>query len=221
MRLVPHGGSIDPLASRKSGSPARPLVDHREGLVGDLGQDVGRRVEQPRRLLGQHEDAVARGPIEGEDEISRRERGVDDDAGLHAERERNRPSRRPGSRRGPGPRARAPSPPDRRACSGSEPGERRLASLNSPWRRLSPSCDEILDDDPVSLVRGCCSMSRSQHGDRRVILVALQAFQLAATDHLRSYAGPVPGPLERSSSDVKQRISRSIRKLATRIITWV
>ena len=42
---------------------------------------------------------------------------------------------------------------------------------------------EILDDDPVSLVRGCRSMSGSQHGNRWVIPVALEELQLGATDH--------------------------------------
>jgi hypothetical protein len=44
---------------------------------------------------------------------------------------------------------------------------------------------EVLDDDPISLVRRCRSMSGRQQGNRRVISVTLDAIELAATDHLR------------------------------------
>ena len=85
MRLVPHGRSVDSLPARKLGSPTRPLVNHRERLVGDFGQDVGRRLEKSRRFLSQHENAVTRRPIEGKDEVSGRESGIDDEPCLHPE----------------------------------------------------------------------------------------------------------------------------------------
>ena len=82
MRLIAHGGSIDSLAARQLGSAAWADVNHREGFIGEFGQDVGRRLEESGRLLGQDEDAVPRGPVEGVDEVSRRERGVETARGF-------------------------------------------------------------------------------------------------------------------------------------------
>ena len=42
-----------------------------------------------------------------------------------------------------------------------------------------------LFDNPISLVRGCRSMSGSQQGNGGIIALALDALQLGATDHMR------------------------------------
>jgi hypothetical protein len=60
-----------------------------------------------------------------------------------------------------------------------------LALLEFAVEALQSLGRKVLDDDPISLVRRCRSMSGRQQGNRRVISVTLDAIELAATDHLR------------------------------------
>ena len=71
-------------------APPGARVNHREWLVGDFGQDIGRRFKKSRRLFGQDQHAVPRRPVEREDKIAGRECRVDHDACLHLERKVNR-----------------------------------------------------------------------------------------------------------------------------------
>ena len=60
-----------------------------------------------------------------------------------------------------------------------------LALLEFAMQALQSLGRKVLDDDPISLVRRCRSMSGSQQGNRRVISVALDAIEFATTDHMR------------------------------------
>ena len=60
-----------------------------------------------------------------------------------------------------------------------------LSLLEFAVKTLRSLGREVLDDDSIAFVRGCRSMSGSQQGNRRVIVVALDALQLTTTDHMR------------------------------------
>ena len=143
-------------------------MNHREGLVGDFGQDVGRRLEQPRRLLGQHENAVARGPVEREDEVARRERGVDHDPRLHPEGKMDRRRDVPAREEGQALERVLPVHPIDELVQVLDQG-RDFALLELAVEALQPLRHEILDDDPILLVRRGRPVGGSEQGDRRVI----------------------------------------------------
>jgi hypothetical protein len=60
-----------------------------------------------------------------------------------------------------------------------------LSLLEFAVKTLQSFDRKVLDDNPISLVRGCRSMSGSQQGNGGIIALALDALQLGATDHMR------------------------------------
>ena len=184
MRLVPDGGSIDSLACRKSGSSARAFVDHRERLRRVFGQDIGRRFEQSSRLLGQNEHAVARGPIEGEDQITSGECGVDRDPRLHSEWQRYCGGDIPARKQ---PQALERMLPvhliDELVQVLDQVGDVPLLEL--VMKAFQSLGHEVLDDDAIALVRRRSSVCGSQYRNRGVILMFLKALQFATADHGR------------------------------------
>ena len=120
--------------------------------------------------------------MSGEDEVARRERGVDHDPCSRAERKVNGRRDVPAGEEGQALERMLPVDLIDELVQVLDQGS-DFALLELAVEAIQPLRREILDDDPIPLVRGGRSVGGSEQGKRRVIVLALEALQLAATDH--------------------------------------
>ncbi len=158
-------------------------MDQRERFAGVLGEVVRRGLEQPGRLLGQHQNTIPWSPIECEDEISRGERGIDRDSRFHAEGKIDCDCHVAARKQGQAVESMLPVDAGDKFAQVLNEGS-DFALFEFPVEPLQALRHQVFDDDPVALVRGGRSMGGGQHRNRGIIVVLQETFQLGAADHV-------------------------------------